>query len=89
MPIKKMSKKMVLVGQRFEMKTMVFSAVYYFSLDRSNQLEIRRRGGAHQCYVDEITDDGVHVYSWIMNKKAVAFLPYNEMTYIQNLKKLK
>ncbi|MGA6117174.1 hypothetical protein [Sphingobacterium anhuiense] len=82
-----MSEKMVVSGQRFEMKSMRFPAVYYFSIDRSNQLQIMRKGGAHQCYVDEVTEEGIHVYSWIMNKKAVAFLPYNEMTYIENLKK--
>lgn len=83
MAVKKMSKELVHAGQRFEMKAMLFSATYYFSFCRSNNLQIMRKGGAHQCYVSEIAEDGIYISIWIMTKEARTFIPYTEMTYIE------
>lgn len=81
-----MCKDLVKVGQGFELANKMWSASFRFSMDRSNKLQIIRKGGAHMCYVTDVREDGIELSLYVMGKQLTSILSYDEMIYVKPIK---
>ncbi|WP_312331950.1 hypothetical protein [Sphingobacterium sp.] len=86
MATKKMCKDLVKVGQGFELANKMWSSSFRFSMDRSNKLQIIRKGGAHMCYVTDVREDGIELSLYVMGKQLTSIMYYDEMIYVKPIK---
>ena len=78
-----MNKSLVKIRNRFYLEDRFGFTEFYFSYNKSNQLQIMRKGGHHIALVREVLEDGIYVSVWILQKEASVFIPYSKMNYLE------
>lgn len=78
-----MNRTLVKVRNRFLLEDRYGFTEFYFSYNKTNQLQIMRKGGHHIGLVREVLEDGIYVSVWILYKEASVFVPYSEMQFVE------